>query len=136
VSESRRRASMLEVARDTLRRELTPGLAPELRYRAAMIANAMAIAGRALAVGAESEARQRAALAAFLGAPATTTVEELRRRLARELRQGRVAAEREAALREVLRRCTLARLEISAPDYPATFAPGLVAAAGRRPGPS
>jgi hypothetical protein len=118
-----RLADLLETARETLRRELVPDLAPKLRYRAAMIANAMAIAGRALAVGEDSEARQRAALAGVLEAPPTVPLETLRRQVARELRRGRVAPEREPALRAALRAYALARLEISAPDYPDTFPP-------------
>jgi hypothetical protein len=124
MSEGDRLASMLAVAHDLLRRELRPGLGAEQRYHAAMIAAAMAIAGRALADGAASQARQRAALAAFLDAPETATLPQLRRRLASDLRMGRISAEREAALRATLRACVLARLEVSAPDYPATFSGG------------
>lgn len=124
MSEGQRLAGLLAVARDALRRELLPGLTAEQRYQAAMIANAMAIAARALAAGDELEARQRDALAAFLGAPATAPLDRLRRRLARELREGLVPAEREAALRAVLHAYVLARLEISAPDYALTYEGG------------
>jgi hypothetical protein len=122
MSTNDRLASLLAVARDTLRSELQPGLDAGQRYTAAMIARAMAIAARALAGGAESEARQRQALAALYPEADGATLVQLERRLARELRQGRLDIGREERVRAVLLARTLARLEMANPDYPASFA--------------
>lgn len=117
-----RLASLLTVARDELRTELMPGLDAGGRYRAAMIANAMAIASRALSAGAETKARQGQALTTLYPDSPDTEPARLERRLARELRQGRLDVGREERVRAVLLARTLSRLEIVNPDYAATFA--------------
>ncbi len=114
-------ASLLAVARDELRSKLMPGLDAGGRYQAAMIANAMGIAARAFSAGAEAETRRAQALAALYPDAADADPARLERRLARELRQGRLEVEREERVRAVLLARTLSRLEIVNPDYAATF---------------
>lgn len=58
-------ADLLDTARDILRIELLPALAPALRQQALMIANAMAIARRQLDDGDLPEQRELAALDAL-----------------------------------------------------------------------
>jgi hypothetical protein len=113
--------SLLDVAREVLRTDLQPALPAPLRYPAAMAANAMAIAARAFAFGAEGEARQRATLAALYDLPPDTPLDQLERRLARELRLTRPDPGREERIRAALLARVLARLEISNPGYPATY---------------
>jgi hypothetical protein len=128
-----RLASLLEIARDVLRAEVQPSLDAGQRYTAAMIGSAMAIAGRALAGGADSEARQHAGLAALYPDSANASLAQLERRLARELRHGRLDVEREEHVRAVLLARTLARLEITNPDYPSGFLRTPAGCAGHRP---
>jgi len=121
MSGEQRLADLLDAARLTLRTELQPALDAEGRYMAAMVGNAMAIAARDLAGGAENRQRQQAALAALYPELGQAALPQLERRLARELRQGGLAVDREEQVRAVLLARTLARLEIANPDYPATF---------------
>lgn len=121
MTQDDRLASLLSAARDVLRAELQPSLDAGQRYRAAMIASALAIASRALAGGADLAARQRQTLAALYPDASVADLARLERRLARELRQGRLDVEREERVRAVLLARTLARLEITNPDYPSTF---------------
>lgn len=111
---------LLGIAREMLRREIQPTLPPEQRYVAAMVAHAMAIAARDAAIGPDSRERQRLALAALF--PGEASLASLERRLAGELRRTKPPPEREEQVRAVLLARTLARLEVSNPDYPATFA--------------
>ena len=142
MTDDDRLAGLLSVAREALRAELQPALDSALRYRAAMVANALAIVARRLSLGQGVEARQVQALAALypdaagpslrgpdaagpsLRGPdaAGPSLRGLERRLARELRRGRLDVEREERVRAVLLARTLARLEIANPDYPATMA--------------
>ena len=122
MTDDDRLAGLLSVARETLRTELQPALDPALRYRAAMVANALAIVARRLSLGQGVEARQIQALAALYPDAAGSGLRGLERRLARELRRGRLDVEREERVRAVLLARTLARLEIANPDYPATMA--------------
>ena len=87
-----------------------------------MVANALAIVARRLSLGQGVEARQIQALAALYPDAAGSGLPGLERRLARELRRGRLVVEREERVRAVLLARTLARLEIANPDYPATMA--------------
>ncbi|MFO1067502.1 MAG: DUF6285 domain-containing protein [Geminicoccaceae bacterium] len=112
--------SLLGIARETLRRDIQPTLPPDQRYLAAMIAHAMAIAARAAAIGADSRERQRLALATLH--PGEAALAALERRLAGELRRTKPSPEREEQIRAVLLARTLARLEVSNPDYPDSFA--------------
>ncbi|HMR32155.1 MAG TPA: DUF6285 domain-containing protein [Geminicoccaceae bacterium] len=121
MSDDERLASLLSIARESLRGELQPTLEPALRYRAAMVGNALAIAARRLSLGDDCEARQLQALAALYPEAAGSGLRNLERRLARELRRGRLDVEREERVRAVLLARTLARLEISNPDYPSTM---------------
>ena len=108
---------LLAVARDALRERVIPRLDGEGRYEAAMVANAMAIAAREVALGPAIRAEEQALLAEFYGTVASLA--ELRRRLCRDLRAGRIADPKAGGLRELLARFVHARLAISNPDYPA-----------------
>jgi hypothetical protein len=110
-------AGLLAVARLVLRQDLLPRLVGEDRFTAAMIANAMAIAARDAEFGADIRERERQALVAFYAAPTVTPLEPLLRRLARDLRKGRLAAADEPRLRALLEARARGRLEISNPDY-------------------
>jgi hypothetical protein len=89
-------AGLLAVARDAVRQEMMPRLAGEDRYRAAMVANAIAIAIRALEAPEDGS-------------------EEARRRLAADIRAGRVGPEAADLVEPALRRSVEARLRISNP---------------------
>lgn len=114
-------ASLLDAAREVLRHELQPVLPGDARYPAAMIGNALAIAGRAFAIGRHVEGQQRATLAALYDLKPDPPLDQLERRLARELRLSDPDPEREEHIRAALYARTMARLEISNPDYPRTF---------------
>lgn len=122
MSDDDRLAAMLSIAREALRSELQPALDSALRYRAAMVGNALAIAARRLSLGEDCEAKQIQALAALYPDAGGSGLRSLERRLARELRRGRLDLEREERVRAVLLARTLARLEIANPDYPSTIA--------------
>jgi hypothetical protein len=92
---------LLEAARAALRGEVMPSVAPERRYEAAMVANAIGIAAREVGQGAAAREAERADLAAFLGEDGAS-LDELRRRLCRDLRAGGLGAEAEARLRGLL----------------------------------
>lgn len=106
---------LLEIARATLLEQLLPTLSGELRYPALMIANAMAIAARDSRLGAQAEGQEQARLAALVeSAPSTLT--DMRRQLARAIRQGsHDATQTRRTLVETLRQITVARLAISNP---------------------
>lgn len=110
---------LLEAARATVRGEVMPSVAPERRYEAAMVANAIGIAAREARQGAAAREAERADLAAFLGegggGGTGTSLGELRRRLCRDLRAGRLDAEAEARLRGMLLAAVRRRLAISNP---------------------
>lgn len=111
-------ASLLEVARHTLRRSLLPGLEGERKFEAAMIVNALSVAARALALGVAAEEEERAALAMLPGpAGEAGDLEALRRRLAAGLRDGSFDGVEPSLMRKVLRRRVAARLSIANPDY-------------------
>ncbi len=110
-------AALLRTGREELRARLMPELAGEDRYLAAMIANCMAIAARMLERGEEMAAVERRALAALYGAAGEDlALETLRRRLARDIREGVFDGGREAALRAALGERVRARLAISDPS--------------------
>jgi hypothetical protein len=106
---------LLEVTRGVLRGELLPALPPERRYQGAMIANALAIATRELRVGAAGREAERAALAALLDASGSL-LDELRRRLCREIRAGAWDKGQATELRPILQAAVRNRLAISNPD--------------------
>jgi hypothetical protein len=109
--------SLLEIARETLRTEIAPGLDGQGRYTAAMIGNAMAIAGRASIEGEAAASAELAALRRLFGVRAGGDLDDLRRRLAEEIRQGRFDGVAGRPVRAVLRARVEARLAISNPDY-------------------
>ena len=109
-------AALLEVARDTLREEVAPGLGAEARYHAAMVANAMAIAIRQVELGPSMRTAERRRLGEFY-ASRETTLAELRTRLCRDLRAGAFVDERAGELRTLLQEFVHARLAISNPGY-------------------
>ena len=118
-------ASLLDAARHSLRRDILPALDGDRRYVAAMVANALAVGSRALSLGSELEARQRTMLAALYDAPEAISLRQLERRLAFELRTARLTPDREEQVRAALLGRVLARLELSNPDYAATFPPSI-----------
>jgi hypothetical protein len=82
-----------------------------------MIANAMAIASRELEHGADNRAELWALLVRlYTEASDTTPLDDLQRRLARDLRAGRFDQEEHVHLRALLRGRTHLRLRISAPN--------------------
>lgn len=106
---------LLEIARATLLEQLLPALPGELRYPALMIANAMAIAARESRLGAQAEDQEQARLVALVD-DAPSTLSDLRRQLARAIRQGsHDAPQTRRTLVETLRQVTVARLAISNP---------------------
>jgi hypothetical protein len=107
---------LLAVARAALRERVMPRLDGEGRYEAAMIANAMAIAIREVELGTSIRAEERELLAAFYGG-GPAELDELRRRLCRDLRAGSIASGRAAELDGLLERLVRARLAISNPEY-------------------
>ena len=110
-------ASLLEIARDTLRGELAPMLDADARFKSAMVATALAIAARALRAGERSAGQERDALARLLATEPSTGLDELRRRMVSEIRAGRFDGPAERSLRACLRARIDARLAISNPDY-------------------
>lgn len=78
---------LLDIARSTLLEQLLPALPGELRYPALMIANAMAIAARESRLGTLAEDQERTRLAALVD-EAPAALPDLRRQLARAIRQG------------------------------------------------
>ena len=107
---------LLAAARAGLRGRVMQRLDGEGRYEAALVANAIAIAIRELELGAATRTRERQLLAGFYGAP-EGSLDELRRRLCRDLRSGAIASGRAAELRALLERLVHARLAISNPGY-------------------
>jgi hypothetical protein len=107
---------LLAVGRAALRERVMPKLDGEGRYEATMVANAMAIAIRELELGASIRAKERDLLAGFYGA-GKADLDELRRRLCRDLRAGTLASGQAAELEALLERLVRARLAISNPDY-------------------
>jgi hypothetical protein len=109
--------ALLEEARRTLLESLLPLLPPERRYDGLMVANAMAIAAREAGQG-ESLLREAAAmLAALFPAAAAASLRDFEAALARAIRAGQcdVPGPHRAAVRDYLRRSTIARLRISNP---------------------
>jgi hypothetical protein len=103
MSEPNLAADQLATARDLLRGEIAPVLPDRLRFPAAMIANAMAIASRELEHGSANRAELRALLARlYPEAPGTACLDDLQRRLARELRAGRFDQDEDGHLRALL----------------------------------
>ncbi|MDX6750976.1 DUF6285 domain-containing protein [Geminicoccaceae bacterium 1502E] len=118
-------ASLLEIARHTLRQKLLPELEGERKFQAAMIANALAVAARSLDGGGEAEQEERAALRRLYALPEDAPpepgeLESLRRRLVDDLRRGRFDEAAPSLLQEALRRRVTARLSISNPAYSGT----------------
>lgn len=109
-------ANLLHTAREILRTELVPALAPEQRHLALMIANAMAIARRQLDDGDGPERRELAALGALFDLPPAVDDDQFQaelvqrnRRLCDAIRAGRadrgtsLHAEARAALTAISR---------------------------------
>ena len=107
---------LLEVTRSVLRGELLPALPPERRYQGAMIDNALAIATRELRQGAAGREAERAALRALLGA-SVSPLDELRRRLCREIRADAWDKGQATELRPILHAAVRNRLAICNPDH-------------------
>ena len=105
--------ALLEEARRTLLETLLPLLPPERRYDGLMVANAMSIAAREAGQG---DAVLREAAALFPKA-AAAPLRDLEAALAREIRGGHCDAPgpRRDAVRDYLRRSTIARLRVSNP---------------------
>jgi hypothetical protein len=116
VSWLRATPDLLEVARAALRENVLPRVAPEGRYDTAMVANAVGIAVRELAQGAAAREAERADLGALLGDP-DASLDELRARLCREIRAGRLPQAAEPQLREILLAAVGRRLATSNPDH-------------------
>ncbi len=107
---------LLEITRSVLRGELLPALPPERRYQGAMIANALAIATRELRLGAAAREAEGANLGTLLGASGSP-LDELRRRLCREIRAGAWDKGQAGDLRPILQAAVRNRLAISNPDH-------------------
>jgi hypothetical protein len=114
-------ASLLDLAQATLRDEIQPHLGPQQRYAAAMVASALRMSARALAIGPASASAARQALSALYPGEPSLDLIDLERRLAAELRAGRLTAARERAVRHALLARTVARLAITNPDYIKTY---------------
>ena len=108
--------ALLDEARRTLLETLLPLLPPERRYDGLMIANAMAIAAREAGQG-QLLLREAAAMLAALFPGPSGSVSEIEAHLAQEIRRGACDAPgpRRDAVREYLRRSTIARLRVSNP---------------------
>ena len=107
-------ADLLNTARRVLTEDLLPDLPREKRYAALMVAAAMATAAREAEAGDAPLIAEREALAALYEDDAP--LEELNRRFAADLREGRFDDDPEAAL-DVLRRSVLHRLAECNPGY-------------------
>ncbi len=114
---------LLEVARQVLRERLLPRLPVECRYDALMVANAMGIAAREAEAGTAPLRAELQRLAGLYDEPppeAVTPQEFLlalkaaNQRLARGIRAG-AFADREAAVRQHLRRTLADQLVVSNP---------------------
>lgn len=114
-------ASLLDVARATLRDEIQPHLGPDQRYAAAMVASTLRICARALTSGPAAAAAAREALCALYPGEHSLDLADLERRLVAELRAGRLTAERERLVRHALLARTRARLAITNPDYAKSY---------------
>lgn len=117
MSEAAQLASLLEVARQVLRQDVSGGLDPEGRFKAAMIANVMAIAARSLRDGSRLAAEELEALRRLVPDAREAELDRLRRRLTADIRDGRFDGPAERSLRACLRARVDARLAISNPDY-------------------
>lgn len=121
MSEVRRLASLLEIARHTLRHTLVPGLAGTRKFEAAMIANALAVAARSVERGEAAAERERAALCRLYGIPESAPGEAggltpLRRRLAADIRDGRFDTAEPSLLQAALHARTAGRLSLTDPS--------------------
>jgi hypothetical protein len=88
-------ADLLDTARDLLRTELAPAMAPGQRHLALMVANAMAIARRQVDDGDAPELRELATLGELFGLPPAVAADQLQpelsqrnRRLCQAIRAG------------------------------------------------
>jgi 2-methylaconitate cis-trans-isomerase PrpF len=79
-------ADLLDTARDLLRNDLAPSMAPDQRHLALMIANAMAIARRQLDDGEAPELRELAALGELYGLPLEAAAGQLQTELSQRNR--------------------------------------------------
>jgi hypothetical protein len=101
---------LLAIARETFAREILPALGPERRLAALMVANALSIVERELAAGDAPARAQLEALASFYGetlaAPDAAALAResarLCRRLAQDLRHGRLQGPRRAEAHRIL----------------------------------
>jgi hypothetical protein len=116
---------LLGIARATFLEQLLPHLPRDLRYTALMVANAMAVAARDAELRAGEEAAELAMLGWLYGEEslreAGRTDEQkrhrLRRRLAREIREGHLDRMLTGRLHTLLQDRAVARLRISNPKY-------------------
>ena len=102
--------TLIELAVETLRGELQPALPPEQRYTAAMIANALAIARREILVDGET-ARWELLDAAYPEGDGDM------RRLAEDIRSGKLGASRMPDLAVRLRAVVIEELRIRNPRF-------------------
>ena len=112
-------ADLLEIARATLVENLLPQLPAEHKYSALMVAVAMGIAQREARNGDTALDDEHEILRELLGAEDGTSLEDLNRRFAAELRSGAFdppGSRHDTALR-LLREGTLARLAECNPGY-------------------
>lgn len=110
-------ADLLRTARDLLRGEVAPALPGPLRYPAAMIANAVAIAARELEEGPACRAELRTLYATFYpDAPPSAPLERLERRLADDIRAGRLDEAPDGPLSGFVLARTRLRLRVSSPE--------------------
>ena len=122
-------ASLLNVAREVVRKALVPNLPAGLRYQGLMVANALAIAARQFAAATVSERAEVDQVADLLGESAValptdavsaserSALVEVNRRLRQEIRAGRYDPGQPLAgrLMEHLRRTTRVKLQESNP---------------------
>lgn len=116
-------SELLQVARETLLKELLPHLPGEQNYPALMVANAMGIAARENEAG-DTDLSQELAMFAQLygdiekeGAQIATQLASLNARLVHDIRAGRFDGKSGERLRALLLQHVCTRLRISNPKY-------------------
>lgn len=107
---------LLETARLLLRERVQPAVPAELHFETAMVANAMAIVARA-AAGRLPGAAEAEGLARLYPEAAGEGPEALRRRLAADIRSGRMDAAGRRLVAHVLWPRVRERLALSSPEY-------------------
>ena len=125
-------AGLLAIARETFLREIAPHVSGERRFEAAMVANAMAIAERDASARNEEETAELAMLRWIYGEDETRLAgpddgarrRRLARRLAADIRAGRLDRMLEGRLRALLLERAAARLAVSNPRQLEAFGLG------------